>query len=141
MTPFPADILVVPGIGQIVNNLPIIVPLHNSHDQTTLSKKTDFEISEKEQLGGGNDDQEDKIENNESETNVEFNEKKRKSMDESDYQSFMHPKMFKTSSIDLKKTPETSTKRSKTESETNSNIAKQIGKQKQSKLNHKFNVY
>ena len=39
MTPFPAEVLVVPGIGQIVNNLPIIMPLHHSHDQTMLSKK------------------------------------------------------------------------------------------------------
>jgi hypothetical protein len=39
MTPFPSDISIIPGIGQIVNNLSIVIPLHNKSDLTNISKK------------------------------------------------------------------------------------------------------
>ena len=121
MTPFPADLSIVPGIGQIVNNLSIVIPLHNTHDLTTLSKKSEFETTENIQEGGGNNSESvnatenatERNTSNEESESIPFNEAKRKAMDETIYKSFMHPKMFKTSSLNLDKTPTNVTEKKK----------------------------
>ena len=53
MTPFPSEMSIIPGIGQIINNLSIIVPLYNTHELTNVTKKSEFEL-ENSQLGSGN---------------------------------------------------------------------------------------
>jgi hypothetical protein len=141
MTPFPADLNIVPGIGQIVNNLSIVIPLHNKHDFTNISKKSEFEVNESDQLGAGNETENlNEPQTNSSNENTEteaipFNELKRKSMDETVYQSFMHPKMFKTNSLNLDnvKTPTTV---SANQTTTKSNQTKNY----QPKMKHKFNI-
>ena len=54
ITPFPSELIEISGIGQIVNSASIIIPLHNSHDLTRITKKTEFELED--QSGGGNED-------------------------------------------------------------------------------------
>ena len=124
---------VTPGIGQIVPDDNFIVPLYNNSDLTTIMK---IDNENSDQIGGGSEeispDSEDVIESNNgddekvnenastSKTNNMFEnghnvERKRKQMDPEIYQSFMHPKMFKTNTLifddetktkDLKKVPE-----------------------------------
>ena len=106
-----------PGIGQIVPYDNFIVPLHNNSDLTTIFKEPIVE-----QLGGGQEiedkdetsgiDAEINSENNEiqDKTNDKSVEKvqniegvKRKNMDSAIFDSFMHPKMFKTKFVSLDK--------------------------------------
>ena len=95
-----------PGIGQIVPYDNFIVPLHHNSDLTTI-----FKESITEQLGGGQEIEQEKIVP--SDENIEMNEvtpaksenesdknesTKQKNMDSAIFESFMHPKM---SSIEL----------------------------------------
>ena len=90
-----------PGIGQIVPYDNFIVPLHHNSDLTTI-----FKESITEQLGGGQEIEQEKIVP--SDENIEMNEEtpaksenesdknestKRKNMDSAIFESFMHPKM------------------------------------------------
>lgn len=144
MTPFPSDISIIPGIGQIVNNLSIVIPLHNKNDLTNISKKTEFEmtdeVTETTQLGAGNDTdnaKNDTILNVSNAEVIPFNELKRKSMNETVYQSFMHPKMFKTNSATIEKS--TKANASVSAKKTTDNLAEE--KTQNFKQKHKFNVY
>ena len=98
-----------PGIGQIVPYDNFIVPLHHNSDLTTI-----FKESITEQLGGGQEIEQEKIVP--SDENIEMNEEtpaksenesdknestKRKNMDSAIFESFMHPKMFKTKVVSL----------------------------------------
>jgi hypothetical protein len=148
MTPFPANLTIMPGIGQIVNNLSIVMPLHNNTELTNISKKSEFENTQIDQSGGGNDND---IDNSTNSTDtltdsskatsevIPFNELKRKSMDETVYQSFMHPKMFKTNSLNLAKNTKTAINVSA--KETLEKEKTEEKKNAQSKTKHKFNVY
>ena len=147
MTPFPSDLIIIPGVGQIINNLSIITKVHNSDDLTKISKKNEFEINNIEQSGSGENDDILKTNADESEKNsddktsdkekvdIPFNEQKRKSMDESVYQSLMHPKMFKTNSMIFTQTVKTPPKK------TGGNEAKTIQNDGKKKIVHKFQVY
>jgi hypothetical protein len=146
MTPYPSDIQIIPGIGQIINNLSIVTTLHHNVDATISTKKSVFDSSENNQLGAGNSEQE--IEDNENDTKdntvsenstqIAFNEQKRKAMGDEVYESFMHPKMFKTNSVTLNNQKEkvnTPTKLAKTVVQK----SKELSNSK-TKLKHKFNV-
>ena len=148
---YSVDILdaVTPGIGQIVPDDTFIVPLYNNSDLTTIMK-TDNENSD--QIGGGSDEispdsqdvseslnkNDEKINENASTSkiNVEFEndsnlERKRKQMDPEIYQSFMHPKMFKTNTL--------------TFDATEKKDLKKVGEKKKlfggKSTKHKFNIY
>jgi hypothetical protein len=142
MTPFPSEMSIIPGIGQVINNLSIIVPLYNTHELTNVTKKCEFE-SEKNQLGLGNeteilDKANDHVvsdsDNKPSETSIPFNDNKKRLLDESVYESFMHPKMFKTNSIIL---DNSKVKKAKTETSTKEKLEKTPS---DLKIKHKFNV-
>lgn len=151
-----SDDLILPGIGQILNFNSVIMPLHNAFDLTKIEKQNDFEI-ELEQSGAGNEiDSEDSAEIT-SETNGEkdmglenkseveeselnLNERKRKQLDPSIYESFMHPKMFKTHKIVLDE--KSNVKKSKTVSkQQKSPTSTIIQNDTVKKIKHKFNVY
>lgn len=144
MTPFPSDVTVIPGIGQIINNLSIITKIHNSDDLTKISKKNEFESTEIDQLGSGEnaDDTTEEIDlknsnadKNEKIADIPFNEQKRKAMDQTVYESLMHPKMFKTKSLILKKPIQSPKKTGNMET-----TAKSSQKDPK-KINHKFHIY
>lgn len=96
---------IVPGIGQIAQNshFDIIIPCFNNSDLTKIEKQNNLPEKVLEQLGGGpeNSEKEETVsviaESNENLTS----DQKRKSMDDGIYHSFLHPKMFKTGSIDI----------------------------------------
>jgi hypothetical protein len=146
------DDLIIPGIGQILSFSSLIVPLHNIHDETKIEKQTEIGTVN-EQSGAGNGELNptvsdlsevaevsnlDKIEH--ASTNIEdtteaLNDRKRKQMDPSIYNSFMHPKMFKTHKISLEK-PSNVTKNKLFNKDT-STSSKKI----KNNVNHKFNLY
>jgi hypothetical protein len=152
MTPFPSELTVIPGVGQIIHNLSLITKIHNTDDLNKISKKTEFESDEVEQLGSG-DNAED-VESNTNDTpkmnadtdniaekakiDIPFNEHKRKSMDEAVYQSLMHPKMFKTNSVIFTQTAKNEPK--KTVIEKPKSVEKAVEKEGK-KIKHKFHVY
>jgi hypothetical protein len=77
MTPFPAEIQITPGIGQIVNNLSIVTTLHNYRDTTVSTKKSVFDSIENDQSGAGNSEQsEHEIENSDVDSKDNSREKK-----------------------------------------------------------------
>jgi hypothetical protein len=97
LTPYPAIDYVNPGCGGINKLYSFYVPLFSQHVSSYQIKKqsdiNSLEI-EKEQLGEGNNDEES--------TNEDVsNAKKRKLVGESIYDSFMHPKVFKTKKLYL----------------------------------------
>ena len=130
-----------PGIGQIVPYDNFIVPLHNNSDLTTIFKEPTIE-----QLGGGQEiDKNDETYENTNEVQEETNEKsneniknfeptKRKNMDSAIFESFMHPKMFKTKLVSLEKNVTTKNTVKKPSEET-----KPPEKTKSQK--HKFKIY
>ena len=96
---------ITPGIGQIVQIDNIIVPIYHTSDLTTIIKD-----DSSEQLGAGVDvdstvagdnelptNNETIIENSDNELNT--NNKKRKVVDDGIHSSFLHPKMFKTKTL------------------------------------------
>ena len=103
---------ITPGIGQIVPDDNFIVPLYHNSDLTTIMKEDNLDTI---QIGGGGPDVEltekdSEIENHTDETpstsksNLETpllatQERKRKQMDPEIYDSFMHPKIFKTNTL------------------------------------------
>ena len=118
-----------PGIGQIVPYDNFIVPLHNNSDLTTI-----FKESITEQLGGGQEIEEkdmnstDEIdqsnemnkvptEKSDNDINKKNETTKRKNMDSAIFESFMHPKMFKTKLVKLDSKSLTKNTAKKTESE------------------------
>ena len=150
-----SDDLVLPGIGQVLNFNSLIVPLHNAEGLTAITKQSDFEI---DQLGAGieagsNEEENDNdidasLENSangiQTKTQVEdsdllLNERKRKQLDSSIYQSFMHPKMFKTKKINVDKTSIKIPKEIK--SEQKKIVANPINGGSVKKVKHKFTLY
>ena len=133
---------VTPGIGQIVPDDDFIVPLYNNSDFTTIMKEDNLDTLE--QIGGGQDEDLEQQENDQSseaitQTNLTDSselERKRKQMDPEIYESFMHPKLFKTNTLSFDSHKKEKKKDLKTEKEKEK--IKQIGG-KASK--HKFNVY
>ena len=140
-----------PGIGQIVPYDNFIVPLHNNSDLTTIFKEPIVE-----QLGGGQEiedkdetsgiDAEINSENNEiqDKTNDKSVEKvqniegvKRKNMDSAIFDSFMHPKMFKTKFVSLDKNVVNTS--SKNTVKKNNEQTEPPEKKKSQK--HKFKIY
>ena len=149
ITPYPSDTQIIPGIGQIVNNFSIVTRLHNNSEITVSTKKKDFDPIENVQTGSGNTEHE--IENNEvdnkdnptNSSQIEFNELKRKSMDDAVYQSFLHPKMFKTNSTTLHNKKEKVDTSSQIPKTITKNVVQKSDKLSapKSKLKHKFNVF
>ena len=133
-----------PGIGQIVPYDNFIVPLHHNSDLTTI-----FKESITEQLGGGqeidekeettpldNNDktfeiQEENVEKSGS-NNLKKNESttKRKNMDPAIFDSFMHPKMFKTKLVSL----DSNSQSKNTVKKNESSVEKKLPK-------HKFKIF
>ena len=132
---------IIPGIGQIAQmNSFVIVPNHSQPDFTKIEKQNNLVEKVTEQLGGGleeiehenkNEIETQKEEENSTENDVDVhNVMKRKAIDPAIYQSFLHPKMFKTSlvNIEQKKSKPNSTNR-------------QTQEKSDKKVKHKFNVY
>ena len=129
-----------PGIGYIVPDDNIIVPLYNNSDLTTIMKEDNAE-----QLGSGLKEEEPK-DQNESNTNVETKEKaesentniskdlntdmktgtKRKEMDDSIHESFMHPKLYKTKTYILENENTKTNTKKESEEEKKDNLKKDI---------------
>jgi tRNA U38,U39,U40 pseudouridine synthase TruA len=116
LTNSPAIDFVNPGFSHISRLYSFYVPLHNDSNIYKIQKQADNE-SEIEQTGSGNQisetaknvpDNEIQFDDNNPE---KFNEKKRKLLGEKVFDSFMHPKKFKTKTISLeKKMPKTTEK-------------------------------
>jgi hypothetical protein len=144
----------LPGIGQLVQDTSFVVPLHNFSNLTTLEKKLNLDS---EQTGAGLDNQETNLDtgkdtiDNETETNkdytkkekapLEFNEQKRKHMDEGVYESFLNSKMFKTNSIKLSPKAEKSKQQNVSGTGTSSNTKKITENIEKKSVKHKFNVF
>jgi hypothetical protein len=145
----------LPGIGQLVQDYSFIVPLHSHSDLTTMEKKSNLDV-DNDQTGAGQDESEsnettitDSIDknglNSKEKEPLEFNERKRKNMDEGVYQSFLNSKMFKTNSVKVfpkggglkHEKSETSTKIDKEVEK----VPNKIEKEKKQIVKHKFNVY
>ena len=133
----------IPGIGQVVPFDNVIVPLYHNADLTTIIKGDNSE-----QLGSGNVKETSEIDeggqksdnevlpDEQLNTDVETNTTseietgtKRKQLDNSIYESFMHPKMFKTKTVEF--TPQVSQVLTKTNNDL---------KENSKKLKHKFKI-
>ena len=145
-----SDDLVLPGIGQVLNYNSLILPLHNAEALTEITKQNDFEI---EQLGAGNElissEEDSKKEPVEEEndghqksqvedSDLILNERKRKQLDSSIYESFMHPKMFKTKKINVENN---SIKMLKTTVQQKKLITSPVKNDTVKKVKHKFSLY
>jgi hypothetical protein len=137
LTEYPANDYVNPGVGQITRLYSFYVPLYSKN---LLHEIIDSLVSD--QLGAGTD----------NEILQKLNERKRKLLGDNVFDSFMHPKPFKTKKIELKgvdnkkhkdkqeKASENKKKESEKKekaSEKNTNNKKQSKKQS----NHKFQFY
>lgn len=154
-----SDDLILPGIGQILNFNSVIMPLHNAQDFTKIAKKNDLQI---EQTGGGNESidiseekniepESEKAPHIEEDTNLDtekkneledseliLNERKRKQLDPSIYESFMHPKMFKTNKITIQNTSVKKASKDTKKKDLSVNVMKNDTVKK---VKHKFNLY
>ena len=126
---------IIPGIGQIAQmNSFVIVPNHSQPDFTKIEKQNNLVEKVTEQLGGGIETEDKNEIQNEEENSTDnevHNATKRKAIDPAIYQSFLHPKMFKTSVINIeqKKTKLSGIDKEKTQTD------------KKKVVKHKFNVY
>jgi hypothetical protein len=137
LSAYPSNNFVQPGLGNISKLDSFYVPLH-SHSFKHEIKKNSEKTSESEQLGGGENEElldASSISDSDEESIVQkLNERKRKMLGVGVFDSFMHPKPFKTKKIVLKKNSES--KKFKTEKIGNGSKV-----QEQKSTNHKFQFY
>lgn len=132
LTAYPSNNFINPGIGNISKLYSFYVPIHTQSFKHEIKKNVEEKL-QTDQLGGGDVDI---LENAKSEESVvqKLNEKKRKLLGDAVFDSFMHPKPFKTKKIELQQEK----KLTKTKSEKSGNGSKNLPNKSQ---NHKFQFY
>jgi hypothetical protein len=136
LTAYPANDFINPGIGNISKLYSFYVPIHTQSFKHEI-KKNGEENLKTDQLGGGDVDILQKTESDET-VLQKLNEKKRKLLGDAVFESFMHPKPFKTKKIELQTETEKQQKNSKPKSEKIGKGSKNLSKKPQS---HKFQFY
>jgi hypothetical protein len=137
---------IIPGMGQILDFNSLIVPVHNFEDLTKIEKQNDFDAVLIDQSGAGKDTssnetdveiahEKNTVKNSDlAESDLNLNEQNKKRMDPEIYESFLHPKKFKTKTVVLVNTPKQKQK-----------VALEKQKEKQTvsstKVKHKFSLY
>jgi len=124
LTPYPANNFVQPGLSNVSKPDSFYVPLHTQSYKHEIKKNGEKLILETEQLGAGEQNFDNHSDSDDS-VLEKLNEKKRKMLGDSVFDSFMHPKPFKTKKIQLEE-------------------KEKIGKGSKShhkKSNHKFQFY
>ena len=105
LSPYPAFDFVNPGLGQISRLFSFYVPLHSSANTHTIRKKVELPLATNlEGFGNQNteEEQEDVEEIPEKDIDpLEYNNLKRKQMGAAVQESFLHPKVIKTDTINL----------------------------------------
>jgi hypothetical protein len=115
LTAFPAKDYVTPGIGQITSLYSFIVPLYSEISPYNIKKQV--EVIQGDQIGSGIDPSttdpststsssdppliNEAQKNDETKLYLEGNDRKRKLLDDGIEQSFLHPKVFKTKTVNL----------------------------------------